>query len=112
MMDCTINISVPVRAIVRDVAHPQHAISRLKKYIRENTVTVEVDTFLGYEPGGITIGIDKDFMHSNLDVEEHVTDPPYWMDKQDTDRIKELVSLGLLDKSTSRRLLRMIEETR
>jgi hypothetical protein len=108
-MDVVIEVPTMLRIEVDDVAHPVHAVNRLRKYFRHNIVSVDVDTLLGYVPeGNISIKLDQTDLIQRLDVEEHVVEPSVWLDKAD---IEQIVRISwMLDEPVSERLQKLIEK--
>ncbi len=108
-MDVTIEITGNFTARVQDVAHPVHAINRLRKFLEENNFAIGVDSSFGYKPASpISLDFDEMEIAGRLDVEKHVTEPSTWLDKVEVETIESM--LWMLEKPTAQRLKDLIAE--
>lgn len=108
-MECIIEVDAKLTLTVDGVAHPVHAINRMKKYLRENRFTLTADTRFGYHPfGDISIDLDLEDVANKLDVDTHIVSPSTWMDKGEIEQLSKV--LWMLDEDVANKVTRLIEE--
>jgi hypothetical protein len=106
-MDVTIEMTGKFKFLVCDVAHPTHAVNRMKKYLRTANFSL-IASPRTYHPGGVIITeVDKRDLLDNISV-EHVTDPSTWFDKREVQAVER--ALQHVDPKTARKVRQVISE--
>jgi hypothetical protein len=108
-MDVTITVPTQLEILVTGVKHPEHAVNRLKKYLKENSFTVDRTGYRAYTPDTpIVIEFDEMELARNLDLTA-VVDPPVWFDKGEIKDVVKALELFVGDE-TAAKVGRFLEE--
>ena len=110
-MECTIEVTAELTIVVDGVSHPTHAINRVRKYLRENSFSINRDrNHRGYLPSeAISIRFNEMEVARSL-TEDDVVLPVMWFDQSEITNINRTLRRQGVSMATINKVNKLIQD--